>query len=123
MTWPSRWTLRLDLDGLPGGEHGLAVAALDRGPGGFGAGLAGAAHGQERQVLGQQPGCDGAQDVAVEEQVDAVQVGPGREGAPGQALLEGQGLPPGDDDHRAARRDPDLELDGGAARAPAPAAA
>jgi hypothetical protein len=54
--------------------------------------------------------------IPVQEQVDAVQVSLDRKGAAAVALLQGQRLSPRDDDHRPARRDPDLELDCGALR-------
>jgi hypothetical protein len=73
----------VNLDRLPGRQHGLAVLAPDRGPGWLGAGLAGAAHGEVGQVMGQQPGRDGPQHVPVHDQVDAVQVGPDGQGPPG----------------------------------------
>jgi hypothetical protein len=54
--------------------------------------------------------------VPVENQVDAVDVGPDGEGPPGQALPDGQVLAAGHDDEVPAGRDAGLELDGGAAR-------
>ena len=108
--------LAVDLDCLPGGQGGLAVFPLDRGFGGFGAGLAGAAHGEVGQVLGQQPGRDGAQHVPVQHQVDAVQVGPDGQGPSGQALPDGEGLAASDDDEVPGGRDAGFELDRRAAR-------
>ena len=102
---PVALDLAVELDGLPGAQDGLPGPPCDRGPGRLGVGRAGAAHGEVGQVLGQEPGRGDAQQVPVQEQVDAVDVGPDGQGPPGEALLEGEVLAAGDDDEVPAGRD------------------
>jgi hypothetical protein len=76
----------VDLDGAAGGDGGLAAQPWQGRRGRLRAGGAGAPHGQQAQVLWQQPGAQGAHQVPVQGQVDAAQVRPDGQGPPGQPL-------------------------------------
>ena len=90
---PVSLDLPVELHRLPGGQHRAAAAAGQRRIRWRRPSWPGAPHGQEDQVLGQQARGDGAEHVAIQQQVDAVQVSPDGQGPPGQARPDGQRLP------------------------------
>ena len=101
----------LDLNRLTRADDCGAVGAAQCGSFRCGLGWSGSAHGQVGEVLGREFGGQGADDGAVAGDVDAAQVDPDGDGAPGHALVQRDDLAVRADRQVPARGRAGLELD------------